>query len=194
MITKEQLAERLNGREYMQEITKSEKKEAAESGLVVVFGASDDLIEFRGAIDDEQGAWQGGDFYIDNGGELFDEDHEDCCKYKTKAREAAHKITAIWDRDGYSWIYETKIPHVTFKIMEDGEKYCRGIVFSLQELIAADGLAECCATCRSHMGDMCEKGHWSECNDKDFFKWMDEKVMKCDDYKLKEVENKCLKS
>lgn len=48
-----------------------------------------------------------------------------------------------------------------------------------------DGLKECCATCRSHMGDMCEKGHWSECNDKDFFKWMDEKVMKCDDYKSK---------
>ena len=142
MITKEQLAEKLNCREYRQEITKSEQKEAAESGLVVVFGASDDLIEFRGAIDNEQGAWEGGDFYINNDGKLFDEDHEDCCKYKTKAREAAHKITAIWARADYSWIYETKIPHATFKIMEDGTKYCRGIVFSLQDIIYADGKLE----------------------------------------------------
>lgn len=134
MITKEQLAERLNGREYTKEITKNEQKEAAESDLVVVFGSSDDLIEFRGAIDDEQGAWEGGDFYIDNDAELFDEDHEDCCKYKTKAREAAHKITAIWARDDYSWIYETEIPHATFDIMEDGQKYCRGMVFSLEDL------------------------------------------------------------
>lgn len=137
MITKEQLAERLNGREYTKEITKNEQKEAAESGLVVVFGASDDLIEFRGAIDDEQGACGGGAFSINNAGELFDEDHEDCCKYKAKARESAHKITAIWASEDYSWIYETKIPHSTFEIMEDGQKYCRGIVFSLQDIIYA---------------------------------------------------------
>jgi len=137
MINKEQMAAKLNGREYRDEITKIEEKEAKENGLVIVFGASDDLIEFRGAIDDEQGAWKGGDFYIDNEGKLFDEDHKECCKYKTKARETAHKITAIWDRDGYSWIYETEIPHATFDILEDGEKYCRGIVFSLQDIIYA---------------------------------------------------------
>ena len=138
MITKEQLAERLNGREYTKEITKNEEKEAAESGLVVVFGSSDDLIEFRGAIHDEQGACAGGDFFFSNAGELFDGDHEECCKYKTKAREEAkHKITAIWASDDYSWIYETKIPHSTFDIMEDGEKYCCGIVFSLQDIIYA---------------------------------------------------------
>ena len=33
-----------------------------------------------------------------------------------------------------SWSYLTDIPHKTFDIMEDGEIYCRGIVFSLDDL------------------------------------------------------------
>ena len=42
-MTKEELAATLNGREYNHEITKEEEAEARENGLVVIFGASDDL-------------------------------------------------------------------------------------------------------------------------------------------------------
>ena len=34
----------------------------------------------------------------------------------------------------YAWIYRTEIPHACFDILENGEKYCKGIVFSLNDL------------------------------------------------------------
>ncbi len=51
-----ELAAKLNGRKYCREMTREESEQAAAAGLVVVHGASDDLIEFRGAIRDEGGA------------------------------------------------------------------------------------------------------------------------------------------
>jgi hypothetical protein len=49
-------------------------------------------------------------------------------------KDSAPKIEAVWDRDGFSWVYETKIPHATFIIKEDDDNYCRGIVFSIDDL------------------------------------------------------------
>ena len=49
-------------------------------------------------------------------------------------RKDATTIKSLWDREGFSWILETEIPHSTFVIMEDGETYCRGIVFSLEDV------------------------------------------------------------
>ena len=34
----------------------------------------------------------------------------------------------------YTWVYHTEIPHACFDIVEGNEKYCRGIVFSLNDL------------------------------------------------------------
>jgi len=78
-----EFAEMLNGREYGKGISPREAMDAREAGLVIVCGASDDLIAFCGAIHDK---------------------------------------------------YETDIPHETFDIYEDGEKFCRGIVFSIDSL------------------------------------------------------------
>lgn len=90
---------------------------AEENGLVVVFGASDDLCEIRGAEDDEIDCFDGG-----------------------KATIAGAKVKINWCKDGYSWTYDTDIPHECFDVYEDGEKYCRGIVFSISDvrLPAAD--------------------------------------------------------
>lgn len=71
-MTKEQLAYLLNGREYTNEITKEEEREAKNSGLLVIFGASDDLIELRGAIYDEVGAINGGEVRIGKNGNLIE--------------------------------------------------------------------------------------------------------------------------
>ncbi len=100
-------AEGLNGREYGNEITPFEERRAKELGFVVVFGYSDDNAEFRGAYDEEIGCYDGGRVY------------EDANKY----------IDAVWCEGEYSWTYKTNIPHATFDIYEDGEKYCKGIVF-----------------------------------------------------------------
>lgn len=139
MITKEQLAERLNGREYGDEITKEEEQQAKESGLVVLFGASDDLAEFRGAIHDEADCYDGGEIYLGRPGLLPAHGDDDCeckfCAYE-EAVKTCKVIVAVWGKAGcsHAWIYKTDIPHATFEILEDGEKYCRGIVFELASL------------------------------------------------------------
>lgn len=137
-MTKEELAAKLNGREVGDEITEAEAKEAKYTGLVVVFGASDDLMEFEGAIRDEVGCFDGGTAYLTSEGLLENEcDNEDCPHF-LRLREKATTIEAIWNA-GCSWSYETDIPHATFDIMEDGEKYCRGIVFALADVKEKEG-------------------------------------------------------
>lgn len=138
-MTAKELAALLNGREYGKEITKEEEAAAKESGLVVVFGASDDLMEFRGAIDDEVGCWGGGTVYINENG-MVSEQLDECssCKLFLRNRDTCPSITAIWHKKYYPWEYQTDIPHETFEIFEDGEKYCQGIVFSLAELKAPE--------------------------------------------------------
>lgn len=134
-----ELAAKLNGREYCREITDEEAKQAKESGLVVVFGASDDLIEFRGAIRDEGDCYDGGSVLIDAKGVLTSWDSASECEesaqeyFERKAK--ASTITALWAKEpGYSWTYKTDIPHETFEIVEDGGPYCRGIVFNIGEI------------------------------------------------------------
>ena len=134
-----ELAAKLNGREYCREITDEEVRQAKEAGLVVVFGASDDLIEFRGAIRDEGDCYDGGTVLIDTKGVLPSWDSASECEesaqeyFERKAK--ARTITALWAKEpGYSWTYKTDIPHETFEIVEDGEPYCRGIVFNIGEI------------------------------------------------------------
>ena len=136
--TKETLAALLNGREYRSEITKEETAEAKASGLVVVFGYSDDNAEMVGAINDEVGCYEGGDFRVDAKGLLEDWEelekrHKEEVAIWLQRDERAFTVKAIWDQDGYSWTYKTSLPHATFDILKDGEKYCRGIVFELPE-------------------------------------------------------------
>lgn len=126
-------AEKLDGREYGNELTSDEITELEALGLVVVFGASDDLCEFNGAIDDEVGCFDGGDIYVNaegviaNNMDMFD-------SFIPENSPDFALIRACWDYDGYSWAYETDIPHESFEIFEDGDPYCRGIVFSIADM------------------------------------------------------------
>jgi len=128
-----ELASALNGRDYDNEITEAEEKAAKAAGLVVVFGYSDDNMEFRGAICDELSCYDGDTAYLTSAGLLMNDcDNAECPHFRQKQKTAA-TITAVWDTGGYSWTYNTAIPHETFDIMEDGETYCRGIVFALAD-------------------------------------------------------------
>lgn len=143
MSARDDLAALLNGREYGEEISKVEEaaaKVAAICGLLIIFGASDDLIEFRGAFHDECGAYGGTSLLVCQGGvvlawEDFDEkDDEEMARAYFEDKKHAFPVTADWDKDGYSWIITSPIPHATFEIIEDGEKYCRGIVIDMADL------------------------------------------------------------
>lgn len=137
-LSKELLAVALNGREYPFDLTKQEKAQAKAAGLIVIFGASDDLMELRGAIDDEFGCYDGGTALIDAKGILPSRENieEDVELKDFFAREPlARKVEALWAaEDDTSWTYSTDVPHATFDIMEDGIVYCRGIVIDVAGL------------------------------------------------------------
>ena len=138
-MTAKELAEMLNGREYGNVMTRDERKTAKESGLVAVYGYSDDCAELDGAIYDEVSCYDGGAFYVNRDGLLNDPDcRNQMCRYYSDALKSAKKIEAVWGADGRengpAWSYKTDIPHETFNIYEDGELFCVGIVFNVEDL------------------------------------------------------------
>jgi hypothetical protein len=128
-----EFAAMLDGRGYGEEIIKEERERAKELGFVVVFGYSDDTMIFAGAIDDDASSRT---VHVSAEDGLFVGCDDDCI-YSQRALSKCKKIEAIWCGDGvngFCWTYRTDIPHETFEIFEDGEKYCRGIVFDIKSL------------------------------------------------------------
>lgn len=130
-----ELIDMLNGRKYCEEMTKEIEQFAIDNKFVIVFGSSDDLIEFRGAIDDEANCYDDGHFYINQKGFVENKCENEDCPYYHPEKEGL-LIKAIWCSAllEFSWIYEIEIPYKSFEIFEDGEKYCRGIVFAFADL------------------------------------------------------------
>lgn len=142
------IAEQLDGSEYPLRIGRD--KGLLEclkgNGVVVAFGQSDDIMEFQGVIIDEVYAFDGTTITVTTEGLLpsYDDlDVSDERKAEDYFRQKSlpkSKIEAIWnpkDENGNvyaSWAYKTDIPHETFDIHEDGELYCRGIVFKLEDV------------------------------------------------------------
>ena len=58
----------------------------------------------------------------------------------TKKERKKYSIDARWcegtdeEWNQATWSYETDIPHETFKIWEDGELFCIGLVFSIEDI------------------------------------------------------------
>lgn len=131
-MTRDEFAAMLNGRQYRNEMTRDEERMAYVSGLLVVFGASDDLTEFSGVIADEAGAWDGHTHYIKHGEKGFylaaQEDDGTC---------GGVPIEAVWspnDPDA-SWLIKPSVPFASFDIMEDDDLYCRGAVIDAADLL-----------------------------------------------------------
>jgi hypothetical protein len=135
-MTAKELATILDCREYGAEITVAEARRAAESGLVVVYCHSDDNIEFYGAIDDEVGCYGGSTIKITKAGVLNNPNCDnDDCPYYAAAKDGAKSIEAIWSDDGNPcWTIDADIPHEKFRIYENTELFCIGIVFRLEDL------------------------------------------------------------
>jgi hypothetical protein len=131
-----EVAELLNGVQYAEEgkiLSLEFCKKLRDEGIVVVRGYSDDLIEFDGAISDEFGADK---IWINSDGII----HSECecvnCPYFQKIlKNAKYFIDPKWcETPEYAWTYDTNIPHDTFDVMEDEDKYCKGLVFKLSDL------------------------------------------------------------
>jgi hypothetical protein len=134
-----ELAAQLDGIQYPVRLPKALTDAAKAAGLVIVYGASDDLMEFEGAIYDEVGCYDGGTAFVDAKGLLPHRDSiedDDELKDYFDRQPNARQIEALWcAEDDLSWTYKTDIPHETFMVLEDGEPpYCRGIVFALADV------------------------------------------------------------
>jgi hypothetical protein len=140
-MTPADLAARLQGRAYGSEMTLAEEADAKAAGLVVVFGYSDDNAELRGAIYDEVAAWRGTTFRVNADGLVPTWPHDgyldesEAAAYFDKLRAGFKTIEALWDVGGGEplWTYKTDIPHSAFIVTDEGEPFCRGIVFRLED-------------------------------------------------------------
>lgn len=133
-MTPAEAANELNNSQYRNEGSRELFARMKAAGLVAVFGASDDLMEFQGAIDDELGAYGGTTVYVTRNGLLQNDCDNDDCPHFAKLQKAATPIDAKWDDGGFSWRYDTAIPCARFIVKEDDENYCEGIVFSLADV------------------------------------------------------------
>jgi len=143
---KEEFAALITGHEYRKELTPEQEKLAEESGLLVCFVASDDLMELRGIIYDEFDAYEGGAVFLGKkkGGiigainktdleEIYDLMDDKGIGFLFPSAEIIAEFAP--DEPSCSWLIKTDLPHATFDIMEDGELYCRGVVIEKSDII-----------------------------------------------------------
>jgi hypothetical protein len=136
MMTKEELAAKLNGREYGNVLMQGEARAAGQAGLIIIMGQSDDITSFDGALDDEAGAYYGAEHlilpgpFLLNEGDDFDADAARQRGWVPPPADLGVRVSAQWCPHEFpgSWLITTDAPHACFDIMEDGELYCRGIV------------------------------------------------------------------
>lgn len=148
-MTKEQLSQLLDGNEYRDEMSKEQERIAQENNLLVLFGASDDLLEMRGVIYDEVGAWIGGEYALALDGEMYADGVEKNTYHKAKGNlvlplsdvndndDNPRLIRVEWCPGGQprlSWRVTSNMPCDSFTICDEGEPYCQGIVIDLDEV------------------------------------------------------------
>lgn len=123
-----EFAKMIDGRQYdYQMFTKEELQIAKDNRIVIVTGASDDLVELEGAITDEGGCWEGGKIYV--------KAIPDGAIVHNCGRSDVFSFIAKWcedkDENGIiiPWTYDVSIEHETFMIYEGDKPYCKGFVF-----------------------------------------------------------------
>lgn len=131
----QEIAQMIDGVEYGKAIPLEAVELAKQSGVVIVYGASDDLMEFDGAFRDEVGAFEGGIAWMTPKGVFEPKCENSNCPYAAKERDSAVIIRQVWCAPGQAtWTYITAIPRTTFRVMEDGGVFCEGIVFRLEDV------------------------------------------------------------
>ena len=130
-MTPQEAAAQLDGREIGDELPDGFRALLRTDRLIAIFGYSDDVMVVEGFDDDECGS----EAYFTPDGLLKSECEDDNCPYFAREKANAQLVTALFDSgNGFSWQFETEIPHAKFIIKEDGENFCEGIVFALADV------------------------------------------------------------
>lgn len=141
ILTAEQFARLLDGREYGEEITKEEEAIATESRLFVFFGYGEDRVELHGTINDIIDAREGTEVCI---AKTLRTPYWGIINEEMKAiagnlvKNFKNFIVTIdWCPENLdcSWLITTDIPSFSFDIMEDGDLFCQGIVVAESDVL-----------------------------------------------------------
>ena len=114
----------LQGRDRQPNLTTNERLLAELRGFVVVYGDSDDRVEFEGALKLEgytnplNKACPAGILALSKDGKLLDEESS---LYAECIKENRNVITVFYCcKDGLNWAFESSIPHETFFTFDGG--------------------------------------------------------------------------
>jgi len=148
-ITLKEFATMLHGRDRQPSLSQNELLLAKKRGFVVVYGDSDDRVEFEGAIREEGHTnpllknCPAGVLALSEDGELLDDESDLYAKY---IKENRNIITVYYcNKNGLNWVFETDIPHETFLTYDGGYDeefgncdggFARCMVFELSSLSA----------------------------------------------------------
>ena len=158
--TIEDLAKLLDGNEYRDETYNEYGIDVCDickkNKWIIIYGASDDLIEFNGFIDDEDGANDGalcklvkpGDFYLED---EIDETYKKAKDYmfvpineeeleviKNNNYTNNCVIEMLWCPGGtnMSWQVNVRgVPFAKFNVMEDDEVYCEAAIIDISNFV-----------------------------------------------------------
>jgi len=146
-ISLKEFAAMLNGRDCKPNLSPDELLLAQKRGFVVVYGDSDDRVEFDGAIRAEGHTNPmimdnpAGVLVLTEDGELLDEESELYAEYIRENRNVIKVFYCI--KDGLNWAFESDIPHETFLTYDGGyneeyadfdDGFARCMVFELPAL------------------------------------------------------------
>ena len=144
-MTLKEWAEKFNNMEYGSTDIADANDELSKEGIVAVIGASDDLCEFYGALYEEFDCyngenlyWNGTDFFTNGRKERFldyvDNEYPEFFDICYKMFNENTYYIKISDGEDCQFVYDTNIPCEKFKVMEDGELYCEGLLFYIKDL------------------------------------------------------------
>jgi hypothetical protein len=122
----------LDGNEYGQEGSPELFAAMKAAGLLAIYGSSDDIAVLNGAEHDEA---YDETLYFTPDGLLKSDCSDKNCPYFRKLLKLAGKVDVSFDAIDCTIAVTTKIPHATFSIREDGDLYCKGIVFALRDAV-----------------------------------------------------------
>lgn len=131
-MTPAELARTINGRQYLYELTAQERGLASAFQLVVVCGRSTDLVLFDG-VWDLLLPCPGGDIFIVSAQRAQSARSADAERCRTTVG-GGRFLRTLREHQGYTWAYRTRIPHSQFDVLIGDAKYCRGVIFTLENL------------------------------------------------------------
>jgi len=146
-ITLKEFASMLHGRDCQPNLTENELLLAKTKGFVVVYGDSDDRVEFEGAIREEGHTnpfakdRSAGILALSKDGKLLDDESDLYAEYVKDNRNIINVFYC--EKDGFNWAFETDIPHETFITYDGGyneefvdfdDGFARCMVFELSAL------------------------------------------------------------